>query len=430
MPDLFESFFEQFGKKREDYLTITKLSPSYKIFFKDTDKVARVYDDLEKNRTLFESLEPWSTDKLYQYLDRAAYQYEIAMKEFVIKNYDSVFDFFTWRMATEWAKMRVFEKMDSYVKKWFSSQEMQQIMQYPLVFLGTAPKDAPALYNIMSHVDFGMGVYYPDGWINAIIQWLVKLADEFGVKFHTNAEVTAIEVDHGRATQMIVWGVPIASDYIISNADYRWTETHLLQPQRQTYPASYREKKVMAPSGFILYLGVQWTVENLDHHTLLFSKDWDRNFAEIFTEKVAPTDPSLYICCPSKTDKTVAPEWFENLFVLVPFPPGVYLDEPQTKAYRDKVITGIEQSIGESFADRIVQEHMFSVKDFEQRYNAYQWSALWLAHTLLQTALLRPNTKSKKVKNLFYAWWYTNPWIWMPMCLISGKLATDRIATH
>ncbi len=427
MPDLFDSYFEQFWKNREDYISISKLAPSYKIFFKDTEHVVDVFDELEKNRETFERLEPGSTDKLYEYLELAKYQYEVAMKEFVPRNYDSIFDFFTWRMATEWRKMRVFEKMDKYVKRWFKTPEMQKIMQYPLVFLWTAPKAAPALYNIMTYVDFWMGVFYPDGWVNSIIQWLVRLAKEYWVVFYTNSEVTKINVENWITQSITIWWEEIPYDYVISNADYHWTETQMLEEKRQTFPQSYWDKKVMAPSWFILYLGVKWHVENLDHHTLVFSKDRDQNFKEIFDTKVSPTDPSLYICCPSKTDKTVAPPNHENLFILVPFPPGVELDEEQKIAYRNKTLSMIEESIWETFQDRIVQERVFTVQDFKERYNSFQWSALGLAHTMRQTALLRPNTKSKKVKNLFYAGWYTNPGIGMPMCLISGKLAVDRI---
>ena len=349
------------------------------------------------------------------------------MSGFVQKNYDSIFDFMTPQMAIEGSKMNIFQKMDKYVAKYFKTPEMQKIMQYPLVFLGTAPKDAPALYNIMSWVDFGMGVYYPKGGVNAIIQWLVRMAEEAWVTFHLNSEVDKIVVEDWVATGIRLWEEIKSYDAVISNADYHWTETRMLDKQWQTYPESYWEKKVMAPSGFILYLWVKGKVKNLKHHTLLFNYDWKKSFGQIFDKGEAPDDPSLYVCCPSKTDPTVAPEWDENLFVLVPFPPGIVMTEQKKQAYRDKVIALIQETIGETFEDRIVFERLFMNDDFKQRYNAYKWTALWLAHTMMQTAIMRPNTKSKKVKKLYYTGWYTNPWIGMPMCLISGKLATDRL---
>lgn len=428
MPDLFASFFEEFGMKREELFAIEKLDPSYRVFFKDKNIVANVRQGIEENRELFESLEPWSTQRLYAYLEKAKYQYEVAMKEFVPKNYDSIRQFLNRRMMTEWTKLHVFENMKKYVSRYFSTPEMQKIMQYPLVFLWTAPKDAPALYNIMSWVDFGMGVWYPRGGIHAIIDALVNMWKNYGVTYHTHAEVNSICVDKGQANGIVVNNKYVTADRVISNADYHWTETKLLEPQWQSFPQTYRDKRTMAPSWFILYLGVKGKIDWLKHHTLLFSQDWDLNFDQIFDDKVAPTDPSFYICCPSKTDPSVAPAWHENLFILVPFPPWVILTQEQQQAYSNKILSTIEKTIGETFIDRIVVQEYFGVQHFQERYNAFQWSALWLAHTFRQTAIFRPNTKSKKVKGLLYAWWYTNPGIGMPMCLISGKLAVERIS--
>jgi phytoene desaturase len=140
---------------------LAKLSPSYRVFFHGGQTMVDVYDELEKNRDVFEKLESGSTDVLADYIKKAQYQYEIAMKDFVPKNYDSVFDFFTRRTITEGYKLHVFENMQKYAERYFKTVEMQKIVQYPLVFLGTAPQDAPALYNIMTYVDFGMGVWYP-----------------------------------------------------------------------------------------------------------------------------------------------------------------------------------------------------------------------------------------------------------------------------
>lgn len=429
MPDVFEAFFQQFGKKRSDYLQIEKLSPGYRVFFMGTDKKQiDVYDDVERNRAIFESLEPWSTDVLKTYLQQAAYQYEVAMRDFVPKNYDSIFDFFNRRMAVEGIRLHVFEKMSRYVKRFFKTPMMQKIMQYPLVFLGTAPNDAPALYNIMTYVDFGMGVRYPKGGIYAVIEALVTLWHAYGVSYHTNTEVSRIVVENGRTTGVeLAGGEFVSADRVISNADYHRTETKLLDSKRQTYTESYRKKRVMAPSGFMIYLGIKGAMKSLLHHTLLFCEDRDQNFADIFVDKQPPSDPSIYVCCPSKTDATVAPEGYENMFILVPFPPDVYLTDDQIQVYKQKVYTMLERETGELFQDRIVEEHVFTAADFQSRYHAYQGSALWLAHTLRQTAIFRPNTISKKVKNLLYAWGYTNPWIGMPMCLISGKLAFERI---
>ena len=427
MPDAFKMFFDAIGEDITQYISLQKLSPSYKVFFHGGKTPVDVYDELEKNRDVFEQLESWSTDVLFDYIAKSKYQYEIAMKDFVPKNYDSVFDFFTWRTMTEGYKLHVFENMQKYAARFFKTPEMQKIVQYPLVFLGTAPQDAPALYNIMTYVDFGMGVWYPQWWINEVIQSLVRIAKKNGVVFQTNSEVSKINVVNKHVTWVqLASGEDVSYDVVVSNADMQWTETKMLDAQYQTYPSSYWEKKVMAPSGFILYLWVKGKIQNLDHHTLIFADDWEKNFGEIFGSHTPPSDPSLYVCCPSKTDPSVAPEGDENLFVLVPFPVGITMTDLEVKKYRDKTIALIEQNIGERFSDRIVVEKIFWNKDFSERYHAYKWTALGLAHTLKQTALFRPNNVSKKVKWLYYTWWYTNPGIGMPMCLISGLLLGKR----
>lgn len=427
MPDAFRMFFDAVGEKVEDHLQLAKLTPSYKVFFHGGETVVDVYDELEKNRDIFEKLEPGSTDVLAEYIRKAKYQYEIAMKDFVPKNYDSIFDFFTRRTMTEGYKLHVFENMQKYAERYFKTVEMQKIVQYPLVFLGTAPQDAPALYNIMTYVDFGMGVWYPQGWINEVIQVLVGIAKKHGVVFHTNSEIQRIVVDAGKIKGIkLLSGEVIDYDTVVSNADMQWTETKMLDKQYQTYPASYWEKKVMAPSGFVLYLWVKGKIKNLDHHTLIFADDRDKNFGEIFGSHTPPSDPSLYVCCPSKTDPSVAPEGDENLFVLVPFPAGITMTDAEVQKYRDKTIALIEKNIGETFADRIAVERIFWNKDFTERYHAYKGTALGLAHTIKQTALFRPNNVSKKVKWLYYVGWYTNPGIGMPMCLISGLLVGKR----
>lgn len=428
MPDAFQLAFDDWDERIEDYLELVKLDPMYRIFFSHTDRVCDIKPWLEANLPLFESLEPWSTDNIRDYLKKSAYQYEIAMRDFVPKNYDSFLDFFTRKTLTEWTKLHVFEKMHKYVSRFVKSIQLQKIFEYPLVFLWTAPKDAPALYNIMSHVDFGMGVFYPQGGIYEIIKALVQIAEKNGVQIHCNSEVKQILVNEKKVCQwVLIWETVVPADIVISNADMHRTETQLLSVWLQTFPESYREKKTMAPSWFIVYLWIQGEMASLTHHSLMFSPDWDLNFWQIFDEKIPPTDPSIYICCPSKTDPSVAPAWFENMFILVPFPPDVYLDAEQIQTYKKQVYKLVEETIGETFQDRIVEEHLFTPQDFKDRYHAYKWSALGLAHTLWQSAIRRPNNVSKKVKWLYYTWGYTNPGIGMPMCMISGKLVAERI---
>lgn len=435
MPDVFEQFFRLMDEHIEDYLDLKKLSPSYRIFFKDVSKngttplVVNLTSDIEKDILTFEQLERGSGQRLREYLASAAYQYAVAKDRFMYKNYDSIFDFLNRDMLIEGRKLSVFQSMDGYVRRFFHSDEIQKIMQYTLVFLGSSPYNTPALYNIMSHIDFNMGVFYPMGGIYKIIEALVAIASKNGVTFRTNAPVAKILLEKNHAVGVeLENGERISADIIISNADIHHTETQLLPPTARERSDKYWKKRVLAPSAFIMYLGIDGRIPELTHHNLLFSKDWKKNFGEIFDTQRWPTDPSIYVCAPSVTDPTVAPPNKENLFILVPIASGLDYSDTDLEIYGDHVLATLEQEMKiPNLRQRIEFKQFFCAKDFVSRYNSYQGTALGLAHTLMQTALFRPNNISKKIDNLYYVGANTNPGIGMPVCLISAELVWKRL---
>jgi phytoene desaturase len=430
MPDVFEHFYQVLGENIQDHLELIKLSPSYKIWFKDTDhQPVEIYSDLEKTLPILEKLEPGCTPQVRDYLKRAEYQYEVAMQNFVYKNYDSITDFFNLQMAIEGAKLSVFTKMQKYTEKFFQTEELQKIMQYTLVFLGSSPYNTPALYNIMSHIDFNMGVFYPKGGFHAVAQSLLKIAQKHGANIQYNKPVQKIITKNGKATAIQLQdGSTHKADLIISNADVYHTETKLLDLKDQQYPQKYWNKKVPAPSAFIMYLGYDGKIPQLDHHNLIFSKDWQSNFSQIFDNPQLPEDPSIYICNPNKSQPEFAPEGKENLFVLVPIAAGLNLTDKDKQKYTTQILNMMSQELNiPDLAQRLEVKEIFTGDEFASRYNSFQGSALGLAHTLTQTALFRPRNYSKKVKNLYYTGGNTVPGIGVPMCLISSQLVYKRL---
>jgi phytoene desaturase len=448
MPDIFEHFFELMGEKITDYMNLKLLSPSYRVFMKSQRQTAEgkdigaaaydFYADLEKNCATFESLEPGSSEVLKAYLERTKFQYEIAKHEFMFKNYDSIFDFFNKRVMTEGRKLPLFKKVKDIVEKDFKNETLRKVMQYQTVLLGTAPGDTPGIYSLMNYVDFGLGVWYPDGGIYKIVESMVMIAQKHGVQFVTNSPATNIIVENKDGEQ-VATGIEyldskthqtetIKADYVISNADMEFTERALLAPEYREKTPAYWNKRTLAPSAFILYLGVKGTIDSFSHHNLIFSEKWDKNFSQIFKKPEWPEDPSMYICAPSKSDASVAPEGYENLFVLVPIAAGLTYTKDELVAYRNKTIQTIAKECNiPDFESRIVYEQMYAVEDFVKDYNAFKGTALGLAHTLGQTAIWRPNNISKKVRGLLYVGAGTNPGIGMPICIISAELAVKRI---
>ncbi|WP_066415811.1 phytoene desaturase family protein [Halorubrum aethiopicum] len=427
MPDVFERFFGHFDRSPEEYYTLTHLDPHYRVFWKDGDRVD-VLPDMEHNRELFEAYEPGAGDALDAYLEEAERTYEIGMEHFVYEDRPRLRDYVDRDVLRYSWGLSLLGKMQGHVEGYFDHPKLQQLMQYTLVFLGGSPTNTPALYNLMSHVDFNMGVYYPDGGIGAVVDGIVELAEELGVEFAVDAEVTGIEGRYGAFAVDTAGGDRYLSDVVVSNADYAHTEQALLPERKRQYTEEYWESRTFAPSAFLLYLGVEGDVPELAHHTLVLPTRWEEHFAQIFDDPAWPEDPAYYLCVPSKTDETVAPDGHSNLFALVPIAPGLE-DTPELREeYREVVLDDIAENTGTELRDRIVFEETFCVEDFADRYNSYDGSALGLAHTLRQTSLFRPPHRSNAVDGLYFTGATTTPGIGVPMCLISGGLTAERIA--
>ena len=442
MPDVFERFFEYFDRSPDDYYDLQRLNPHYRIFWKDGDRMD-VTPDLDQVRAAFEAREAGAAEAFDDYLDKSADNYRRSMDGFVYTdrpNYRDWVDLDVMRAAP--VGLQLLRTMDDYVSDFFDNPKLQQVMQYTLVFLGGAPQNTPAIYNMMSHVDFNMGVYYPDGGIGAVVDAFADLAGELGVTITTDAEVSEItRRREGFLVETVAGGEGEGRgkgegesetrnpDIVVSDADYAHTEQELLPEHERGYSAEYWEDRTYAPSAFLLYLGVEGGVDPLEHHTLVLPTDWDPHFAQIFDEPAWPNDPAYYLCVPSATDDSVAPDGHSNLFALVPIAPGLD-DSPEIRErYRDEVLADIADNTGVDLRDRIVFEKQFSVSDFADRYNATTGSALGLAHTLRQTSLFRPSHRSKAVPGLYFTGAFTTPGIGVPMCIVSGEHAANAVVS-
>ena len=427
MPDVFEKFFNEFGKKPEDYLKLKRLEPAYRVFFSKED-IVDVSSDLNKNKELFEKMEEGGSKKLSEYLDKSEYQYNIAMKDFIYKDYKHFTDFIKPKLIVEGTKLHMFEKLDNYAKRYFSSDKIRKILEYTIVFLGGSPYDSPALYSLMSHVDFNLGVWFPiGGGIGQLVEAMVKLAKLYDVDFEFNNPVKKIVVEKG-----IIKGVETEkgfyeADIVISNADYPYVETNLLDKENISYTEKYWNKKKIAPSAFLMYLGLNKKLKTLVHHNLYFDKEWENHFEDIFHNPKWPENPSYYVSCTSKTDEKVAPKGCENVFILVPVAPDLVDSGDLRDKYSDKILKHLENLTGEKIIDSIIYKKIFTQRDFKERYNAYKGTALGLAHTLRQTAVFRPSHSSKKVKNLYYTGHYNHPGIGVPMVIISSQILAEEI---
>ncbi len=426
MPDVFERYFNQFGKSVADYYQLKRLDPSYRVYWPDgpTDIPAN-YEELQ---SLFDTIEPGSGAKLDLFLKEAAYKYEVGIHKLVHKPGQSLTEFLDWDLVSGVFKLDVFRSIKSHVAKYFTHPKLRELMEFPVLFLGALPEDTPALYSLMNYADIKGGTWYPEGGMFQIVKAMYELAVELGVQFAFNQNVQEIRIQRDAARQVVTQDRVYEAEVVIGGADYHHIEMNLLPEAFRTYTPAYWNKRVMAPSCLLYYVGLNKRLSNIRHHSLFFDTSFEVHGKEIYTTKEWPTDPLFYMCATSVTDTTVAPEGCENLFLLIPVATGLSDDSPERRQfYFDKVIERLEQQTGQSVKDAIIYQKSFAHSDFVSEYNAFRGNAYGLANTLGQTAVLKPACRSKKVRNLFYTGQLTVPGPGVPPSLISGEVVAGEV---
>jgi len=426
MPDVFERYFNQFGKDVKDYYTLQRLDPSYRIYWNDgfTDMPA----DYGALKNVFESIEPGSAKQLDKYLEGAAYKYKLGINKLVYKPSLSILEFMDWQTISGIFKLQVFSSIKKHIQKYFKHPKLRQIMEFPVLFLGALPEDTPALYSLMNYADIKGGTWYPKGGMYAVVEGMYKLALELGVDFHFEENVRSINIQGHRVASVVTDEDIYRTDAVISGADYHYTETSLLPPESQSYTVAYWNKRIMAPSCLMYYVGLNKKLKQPVHHSLFFDVPFEKHGEEIYKDPQWPGEPLFYVSVASGIDDTVAPEGNENIVFLVPIAAGL---EGDTEELREKyfraIVKRMEKHFGESIADAVIYKKTYSVSDFVYDYNSFKGNAYGLANTLKQTAIFRPACRSKKVKNLFYTGQLTVPGPGVPPSLISGEVAAKHV---
>ncbi|MCF6130233.1 oleate hydratase [Flavobacterium sp. AS60] len=423
MPDVFERFFADFGKKPSDYYELIKLSPAYQVYFGPKNFIT-IADNLAEIITTFESIEKGSGQKLAVFMKEAQSNYDIAIKDLVYRPGVSPLELITFETVKK--VNQFFGNISKDIRKKFKNPKLIQILEFPVLFLGAKPSDTPSFYSFMNFADFGLGTWHPKNGMYSVILAMEKLALELGVTIHTNSNIEKINVDNGKANALIVNGEIVNGDIILSGADYHHTES-LLDKKHRAYSENYWESKTFAPSSLLFYVGFDKKIENVEHHTLFFDVNFDTHARDIYDTPKWPEEPLFYASFPSKTDANSAPIGKEAGIFLIPLAPGLQ-DIPEIREeYFEKIITRFEKLTQQTVKDSIIFKESFCVNDFITEYNSYKGNAYGLANTLLQTAFLRPKLKSKKVKNLFFTGQLTVPGPGVPPALISGKLVSELI---
>ncbi len=431
MPDVFERFFQQFGKSVSNYYQLERLDPSYRVYWKDGPM--DIPADFTALKKLFNSIEPGSGRELERFLEEAAFKYKAGIEKLVFKPGRSLTEFADWDLIKGIFRLDVFSSMRSHVVKYFSNPKLVELIEFPVLFLGALPEHTPALYSLMNYADIKGGTWYPKGGMYSIVKGMYDLAIELGVHFHFEQDVQEIVIDNAVAKKVVSRSVTneemvYEADVVIGGADYHHIETALLPKKYRSYSPSYWDKRVMAPGCLLYYVGLNKKIPGILHHSLFFDTSFAVHGKEIYTSKKWPTDPLFYVSATSVTDDSVAPEGCENLFLLIPVAAGLENDTEELRdRYFEMIITRMEKYLGVGIKEFIIYKKSFAQADFVHEYNAFKGNAYGLANTLRQTAVLKPACRSKKVKNLFYTGQLTVPGPGVPPSLISGEVVAGEV---
>jgi phytoene desaturase len=427
MPDVFERFFNLFDQKVSDHYQLKRLDPSYRVFFEGGE-----YFDVpahwEQLGQAFEKWEPGAAKNLEKFLWEAEIKYREGIGNLVFKPSKSILEFANWPTLKGLVQLDLLSNFKKHVSRYFRHPKILKILEFPVLFLGATPEKTPALYSLMNFADLKMGTWYPMKGMHQIVKGMYNLANQLGVEFSFHQEVLKIEVDKsGKAHSVTTRSGTYQADVVLANADYAHTDQKLLSSEWQSYSPRYWESRVMAPSSLLFYCGWEGKTKNLQHHNLFFDEDFGLHAKEIYDQPKWPSKPLFYLSAPSLTDSSIAPEGKENLFFLIPTAPGIIENEQISNKYFDFIAEKAERYTGNAIREKLLFKIPYGPKNFVSDYHAHKGNAYGLANTLLQTAILKPALRSRKVKNLFFTGQLTVPGPGVPPSLISGEVAAKEI---
>lgn len=429
MPEVFESFYNDFGYTASDFYELKRLSPAFKIVFENNNEliIPDSYDDL---KNIFEEIESGSSIQLDLFMKDAKLKYDVSFKDLIELPGISLSEYLNKETIANSFRLKIFSSYQKLVNKHFQNQKLRSLMEFPVLFLGAKPKDTPALYSLMNYAGLKLGTWYPKGGFYSVVKAMNKICEESGVKIYTDSSVNKINIKHNQAVSISTDKGDFIVDGILGGADYHHIEQKLLDKKYRNYSKKYWSNKTFAPSSLIFYLGLDKKVEGINHHTLFFDSDFEKHAEEIYDDKKWPEKPLFYVCTPSVSDDSVAPEGKENMFVLIPIATGLKDSEDERQRYYNNVMQRLENHLEQKIRNHVIYKKSYCVNDFKQDYNAYEGNAYGLANTLSQTAVLKPKIINKKINNLIYTGQLTVPGPGVPPSIISGRIAANVLSQN
>eukprot|EP00928_Gymnodinium_smaydae_P039670 TRINITY_DN27047_c0_g1_i1.p1 TRINITY_DN27047_c0_g1~~TRINITY_DN27047_c0_g1_i1.p1 ORF type:complete len:1456 (-),score=289.68 TRINITY_DN27047_c0_g1_i1:198-4565(-) len=427
MPEIFDQIFVKHGRRSTDYYNLTRLDPAYSVYFEKGTRT-QIPGSFDPFLKWIDSVEPQAKTCVREYFENARTLYDKGIGEWIWKPMVSLTEFIDFELIKSALTMNMFGSLEADITKCVRSPLLQQVLKWPVIFLGASPKEAPAMYSLMTYAGHALGTWYPDGGMSAPSKALAKLAQEEGVEVKLNAKVDKLVIDQGRVESVCANGICDAVAGVVASGDYHHLETHLLPPEYRRYKEDFWDNQVLSPSVLLYYLGVSKTLP-LDHHTFFFDDKLDQSLKAAIEDHAMEADPVFYVTSTTKVDPATAPKDNSALFILVPI--SYKLNGTDTQAVRDTVFDSIirrmELDIG-PFRDSIVYKRDYGPSDFEKEFGAFRGNAFGHANLLEQSLILKPSMDSL-LSNMVFTGHLTNPGPGVPPAIASGHTAAHLLVS-
>ncbi len=421
MPDLIADALDCVGEPLEDWLELHPVAPLYRAFYPDGSTLDVHSDADEMTEEVRRVCGPAEAAGYRRYVDFVSSLYRYEMRSFIDRNIDSPLDLLTPDLARLTA-IGGFRRLAPKVHQFLKDPRTERVFSFQSMYAGLSPYDALALYAVIAYMDSVAGVYFPKGGMHAVPRALAGAAEKHGVELRYDTEVTKVETRGSRAVAVLTAdGQRIACDAVVLNPDLPVAYRDLLGRR----PWSVRRLRY-SPSCFLLLAGSTATYSKTAHHNIHFGRSWKDNFAELIDQGRLMSDPSLLVTNPTLGDPGLAPEGKQIYYVLFPTPnldAGINWDEEGPR-YRDQVVKVLEQRGYTGFEGAIEVERTTTPLDWANR-GMERGAPFAASHSFSQTGPFRPSNIWGE--NVVFAGSGTVPGVGVPMVLISGRLAAERI---
>ena len=423
MPSLISDAFDCVGEDMKDWLELSPLSPLYRAFYADGTQIdvhantQAMEEEIRKTVSAEEAL------GYRRYVEFVTKLYKYEMNDFIDRNIDSPFNLLTPNLARLIA-LGGFRRLAPKVNQFMKDPRLQKVYSFQAMYAGVSPQQALAIYAVIAYMDSVNGVFFPKGGMHAVPRALAAAAQKHGVEFKYGTTVTKLDVQNSRVKAVITdTGERVECDAVVMNPDLPVVWRDLLGKT----PLSVKRLKY-SPSCATLLVGSSKKYDHVAHHNIHFGQSWDGVFDELIKKKQLMSDPSVLVTIPTHDDPTLAPPGKQSYYILYPTP-NLTADidwKVQAAPYRDSMIKTLEDRGYTGFGDAIETEVLTTPLDW-QAQGMEQGAPFASAHTFFQTGPFRPRNIAAGFENVVFAGSGTQPGVGVPMVLISGRLAAERI---